>query len=82
MVRQLTELLDANAGMAEYLDRCPGPKGPVLFEGEVVPACAARLFGPDAARRLCPHRRPTKGLAPRAEKLPFCGTLRRGEQRA
>jgi hypothetical protein len=34
VVRELGELLDAEAGMVEHFDHRPCPKGPVLLEGE------------------------------------------------
>ena len=48
--RELGELFDADAGVAKHLDHRPGPKGPVLLEGQVAPASALRIFAPDAAR--------------------------------
>jgi hypothetical protein len=52
VVAELGELLDADAGVAQHLDRRPGPKGPVLLEGEVAPVAPFRLFAPDAPGRL------------------------------
>ena len=82
VVGELGELFDADAGVAQHLDRRPGPKGPVLFEGQVAPESACRIFAPDAASRLrlrLQHRA-TERLARRAEQLAWCGRLGRREQ--
>jgi hypothetical protein len=54
VVRQLGELLDPDAGMAERLDGGPGPEGPVLFEGQVTTAAVGRPPVPRPRSGRCP----------------------------
>jgi len=85
VVGQLGEFLDPDAGVAEDLDRGPGPERLVLFEGEVAVLAAAGVLCPGPAGGGVGPGWPAQGLAGRGEQLagrgalggaqPFCGCL-------
>ena len=49
VVGQLGEFLDADPGVAQDLDRGPGPERAVLFAGQVAALAGAGVLGPDPA---------------------------------
>ena len=49
VVRELGQLLDPDAGVAQDLDGGPGPERVVLLAGQVAALAGAGVLGPDAA---------------------------------
>jgi hypothetical protein len=80
VVRQLGQLLDPDAGVAQHLHHRPGPEPAVFFEGQIAASPGVRMLGPDAAGGLGLHHRAAQRLAGGGEQVAGLGAFGCGEQ--
>ena len=69
MVADLQELLDADAGHAQYFHGSPRPERQVLFHGQIAPLPGDRIIRPDLLAGRARGHGPGQGLARGREGL-------------